>query len=197
MERCNGEALDSYSGGARFESRQEHGLSWLWWFVVFLSPSMCRDSTPIRSRPLPFESYPTHHPSSRRYSLATEHVIKQPPNKSTLCYHSRSKQILTETSTSTNLFIQHSDVWSRTLPYHSPMISSLLYVLLAWRVNTRRVAGGSPTSVTKLGEEWTTEMLIRFENCYHPFWIQNCNVWMLWRRKHLPTRGNRLSSSHL
>lgn len=60
---CCGHVLDFHPGGARFASRQGHGLFWLN-FPVFLSrPGKLRDSTPLRLLPLPSKSFLINQPS--------------------------------------------------------------------------------------------------------------------------------------
>lgn len=49
----------------------ECGFSWLFWIV----PGKCQESTFNRLRPLSFCSFLIHHPSIRRFSLATDSVV--------------------------------------------------------------------------------------------------------------------------
>jgi hypothetical protein len=70
---CRRNPLDLHSRNALFESWPGHRLSSLGlFFVVFSgSPSKCRDSTLIWSRPFPYKSFPIHQSvhHSRLYSL--------------------------------------------------------------------------------------------------------------------------------
>jgi hypothetical protein len=60
--RGNAIGLNSGGGGLLFQPR--HRLSWLRFFVIFLSPpGKCRDSTMIKQRPLPSKFVPIHHHS--------------------------------------------------------------------------------------------------------------------------------------
>jgi hypothetical protein len=58
---CNAYALDPYSGGARFEFRSEHNLSWMRFVVFFLSPlRQFRVNTSTRPLLFPSKSFPIH-----------------------------------------------------------------------------------------------------------------------------------------
>jgi hypothetical protein len=63
-------ALDLYSGGARFESRPSYQLSSLMssWFSS-VHPCKYRDSTSIRPRPLPSKLFPIHQSSAIRRNI--------------------------------------------------------------------------------------------------------------------------------
>jgi hypothetical protein len=78
VDWCSDNALDSYSGDARFKSRPEHRISY-WYFPWFSSahPGKCWDSTLVRQWPFPSKSFPIHHLSynSKPYSPATDSFV--------------------------------------------------------------------------------------------------------------------------
>jgi hypothetical protein len=79
-----GNGLDLYSGGDRFETRSRHRLSWLRFFVAFLTLS--RQTYLIQTTTAASQS----HPTARRYKvLILKAQLNNPQKKNWLVSYNR------------------------------------------------------------------------------------------------------------